>query len=138
MRSLICSLEIAASRPSGMRVRSRLFMSLMALRERLSLAPPGMARTRASAVSLWMRPARVRPDVGLDGVGAPAGLEHAVGVEDVAEEGFRGHHFDVGERRAVQICLGRFQNASAATDRVPGAGDIRKAMHERFLMAMHE
>jgi len=76
--------------------------------------------------------------VGLDGVGAPAGFEHAVGIKNVAEEGFRGHHFDVGERRAVQICLGRFQNASAATDRVPGAGDIRKAMHERFLMAMHE
>ncbi len=38
--------------------------------------------------------------LGLDGVGAPAGFEHAVGIKNVAEEGFGGLHFDVGERRA--------------------------------------
>jgi hypothetical protein len=37
---------------------------------------------------------------GLDGVGAPAGFEHAVGIKDVAEEGFGGLDLHVGERRA--------------------------------------
>ncbi len=35
-----------------------------------------------------------------DLVAAPAGFEHAVGVQNVAEQGFGGLHFDVGEWRA--------------------------------------
>jgi len=89
-KSLICSFVIAASSPSGISVRSRLFMSLIAEREIVSLATPIMARTMASLVSLWMRPLRVRTDVGFDLVAATAGFEHAIGVKDVAEEAFGG------------------------------------------------